>query len=66
MNAPYQAIRCADGHITVGAANDRLFRRLCEVLGHPEWTTLAEFADNAGRVRHREALADRIASVLGS
>jgi crotonobetainyl-CoA:carnitine CoA-transferase CaiB-like acyl-CoA transferase len=64
MNAPYQAIRCADGYITIGAANDRLFRRLCEVLGHPEWAAIPEFADNASRVRHRSALADRIASVL--
>ena len=37
MNAPYQAIRCADGYITLGAANERLFRRLCDVLGHAEW-----------------------------
>ena len=27
MSAPYQAIRCADGFITLGAANDRLFER---------------------------------------
>src|SRR5439155_15271907 len=32
MSAPYQAVRCADGYITIGAANDRLFRRLCELL----------------------------------
>jgi formyl-CoA transferase len=63
MNAPYQAIRCADGYITIGAANERLFRRLCEVLGHPEWATAPEFADSAGRVRNRNALADRIESV---
>jgi crotonobetainyl-CoA:carnitine CoA-transferase CaiB-like acyl-CoA transferase len=64
MNAPYQAIRCADGYITIGAANERLFRRLCEVLGHPEWTRDADFADNASRVRHREALAARIEEIL--
>ena len=57
MNAPYQAIRCADGYITLGAANERLFRRLCDVLGHPEWSDDAEFADNASRVRNRAALA---------
>src|SRR5262249_20338109 len=57
MNAPYQAIRCADGYITIGAANERLFQRLCDVLGHPEWTRMPEFADNAGRVRHHAALA---------
>ena len=63
MNAPYQAIRCADGYITLGAANERLFRRLCDVLGHTEWTTMAEFADNANRVRNREALAARIEAI---
>ncbi len=64
MNAPYQAIRCADGYITIGGANERIFRRLCDVLGHPEWTSMPEFADNPGRVRHREALAERISTIL--
>jgi crotonobetainyl-CoA:carnitine CoA-transferase CaiB-like acyl-CoA transferase len=63
MNAPYQAIRCADGYITLGGANERIFRKLCDVLGHPEWAAASEFADNAGRVRHRAALAARIESV---
>ena len=63
MNAPYQAIRCVDGYITLGAANERLFRRLAEVLGHPEWMLRPEFADNASRVKNRQALADRIESI---
>src|SRR5439155_9171744 len=63
MNAPYQAIRCADGYITIGAANEPLFRRLCGVLGHPEWAHAPEFADNAGRVRNRADLAQRIESI---
>jgi formyl-CoA transferase len=63
MNAPYQAIRCADGYITLGAANERLFRRLCEVLGHTDWASMPEFADNASRVKHRDALAARIEAV---
>jgi crotonobetainyl-CoA:carnitine CoA-transferase CaiB-like acyl-CoA transferase len=63
MNAPYQAIRCADGYITLGGANERIFRKIGEVLGHPEWASLPEFADNAGRVRHRAALADRIEAI---
>jgi crotonobetainyl-CoA:carnitine CoA-transferase CaiB-like acyl-CoA transferase len=63
MNAPYQAIRCEDGYITIGAANERLFRRLCDVLGHPEWAHAPEFADNAGRVRNRADLAQRIESI---
>jgi len=63
MNAPYQAIRCADGYITLGAANERLFRRLSEVLGHPEWVHRPEFADNASRVANRERLAERIEAI---
>src|SRR5438309_10695609 len=63
MNAPYQAIRCADGYITLGAANERLFRRLCDVLGHSEWSDMPEFADNASRVRNHAALAGRIEAI---
>jgi len=63
MNAPYQAVQCADGYITIGGANDRTFARLCQVLDHPEWTTTPEFADNASRVRHQRALADRIEAI---
>ena len=63
MNAPYQAFRCADGYITIGGANERIFRRLCEVLGHPEWQSMPDFADNASRVRHREDLSRRIEAI---
>jgi formyl-CoA transferase len=63
MSAPYQAIRCADGYITVAAANDRLFARLCSLLGHPEWATLPEYRDDTHRVKNRQALAASIESV---
>jgi crotonobetainyl-CoA:carnitine CoA-transferase CaiB-like acyl-CoA transferase len=63
MNAPYQAIRCADGYITIGANTDRLFHRLCEALDHDEWAALEEFADNASRVRNRARLAALIEAV---
>ncbi len=56
MLAPYQAIRCADGYITIGAGTNRLFQRLCDALGHPEWTTRPEFADDTRRVRNRAGL----------
>ncbi len=63
MSAPYQAIRCADGFITMAAANDRLFGRLADALGHAEWTELPEFAADASRVANRAALAARIEEV---
>jgi crotonobetainyl-CoA:carnitine CoA-transferase CaiB-like acyl-CoA transferase len=57
LSAPYQAIRCSDGYITIGAANDRLFVRLCGLLGHADWAARGEFADDSARVRNRTALA---------
>lgn len=63
MNAPYQAIACADGFITLGGANDRIFAKICEVFGHAEWLAMPEFSTNAQRVRHRDALATRIEAI---
>ena len=63
MSAPYQAIRCADGYITLGAANDRLFERLAGLLGHPEWLKDPRFARDGTRVEHRVQLAEEIECV---
>jgi formyl-CoA transferase len=63
MSAPYQAIRCADGYITLAAANQRLFERLSEALGHPEWAGQPEYVDDSARVRHRAALVQSIESI---
>ncbi len=64
MNAPYQAIRCEDGYVTVGAANDRIFHRLCDALGHPEWADEPDYRDDEHRVENRIALAARIEAVM--
>jgi formyl-CoA transferase len=64
LSAPYQAIRCADGYLTVGAGNDRLFRRLCDVLGHPEWADAPEFADNTIRVHNSVKLISLIEGLM--
>jgi crotonobetainyl-CoA:carnitine CoA-transferase CaiB-like acyl-CoA transferase len=66
MSAPYQAVGCADGYITLAAANDRLFLRLCEILGHPEWAADPDYADDTQRVRNRTALAGLIESITRS
>jgi len=53
---PYQAFRASDGYILIGAANDKLFRQLCQGLGHPEWGTDPRFKTNTDRVINREEL----------
>lgn len=53
---PHRAYETADGHAIISAANDRLFVRLCDALGHPEWATDPRFATNAGRLRNRQEI----------
>ena len=66
MLAPYQAIRCADGYITLGAANDRLFERLSGVLGHPEWPTVPAYANATTRVANRARLIREIEAITAA
>ncbi len=63
MTAPYQAFKCADGYVTIGAANDRNFAKLARVLGHPEWIADPSFAADHQRVAHRSELAAMIEAV---
>jgi crotonobetainyl-CoA:carnitine CoA-transferase CaiB-like acyl-CoA transferase len=53
---PYEVFATADGWITVAAANDGLYRRLCDALERPELAADQRFATNAARVRNREEL----------
>ena len=66
LAAPYQAVRCADGYVTIGAANQRNFEKVCEVLGHAEWTADARFATDTERVAHRDALTGAIEAVTAT
>ena len=63
MTAPYQAFRCADGFITIGAANDRNFAKLARILGHPEWIADPRFTADHLRVQHRAELAAMIDAI---
>lgn len=53
---PHRAYEAADGHAILSAANDRLFARLAEALGHPEWATDPRFATNNARLAHRKEI----------
>ncbi len=55
--APYQAFRCKDGHILVGAPNQGAWDRLCKALGDENLRTDPRFADNASRVENLVALS---------
>ncbi len=56
FSAPYQALRTGDGYLTVGANNDRLWRRLCAAIGRKDLVDDERFATNEMRMRNREML----------
>jgi crotonobetainyl-CoA:carnitine CoA-transferase CaiB-like acyl-CoA transferase len=53
---PYQAFRCADDYVLVGAPNEAAWQRLCTALDLPALAADPRFTTNAGRVAHRDAL----------
>ncbi|RAJ60556.1 formyl-CoA transferase [Streptomyces sp. Amel2xB2] len=56
MSAPYQAVRTADGHVTIAANNQRLWERLCGALGLDRLVDDERFATNTARMAHRPEL----------
>ena len=66
MIAPYEAFRTADGRVMIAAANDAIFGRLCGALDLRGLLDDPRFADNPGRVEHRDALRDRLLAMTTS
>ena len=63
---PYQAFSASDGFVVIAVANDRLFERLCGVLGLEALATDERFATNAARVTNRDLLVDKIEAAVGT
>jgi crotonobetainyl-CoA:carnitine CoA-transferase CaiB-like acyl-CoA transferase len=53
---PYQCFMTRDGWLMIAAGNDGLFRKLCNVVGHPEWAEDDRFRRNGDRVANRDIL----------
>ncbi len=56
LNAPYQSFRTQDGWINVGAANQRNWLRLLDVIEAPELGDDPRFASNHARIMNLAAL----------
>jgi crotonobetainyl-CoA:carnitine CoA-transferase CaiB-like acyl-CoA transferase len=54
--APYRAYATRDSDLVVAAGSDALFRKLAQVLGHPQWADDPRFASNPKRVANQNAL----------
>jgi crotonobetainyl-CoA:carnitine CoA-transferase CaiB-like acyl-CoA transferase len=63
---PYQPFRTADGWVAVAAANDGLFRKLCQVIGQPELADDPRFVRNADRTAHRGELRPILVEALST
>ena len=63
MTAPYQAFRCADGYITIGAANDRNFAKLARRSATTSGSPTRASPPITQRVAHRDELARLIEAV---
>ncbi|MCR0984999.1 CoA transferase [Roseomonas pecuniae] len=61
--APYETFPCADGELAIGGANESNWRRLAELLGHPEWLDDPRFQSSGERLANRDVLSELIGGV---
>ncbi len=64
--APYQVFQARDGSLVIGGGNPNAWRRICEVLGRPEWQDDPRFNHPQLRVKHRGELEELINGVLAT
>ncbi len=63
-STPYQAYRTADGFVTIGANNDRLWQRFVnDVVQRPEWLADPRFATLSDRMAHIDDLEREIEAI---
>lgn len=62
--SPYSLYPTKHGQLFLAIGNDRQFRLLAELLGHPEWPEDPRFLHNSDRVEHRDALDAAIGGAL--
>lgn len=60
MTAPYQAMACSDGYFVMGANNQKLWLKLCQLMGREELVEDPRFTTIANRLANRQALQDEL------
>jgi crotonobetainyl-CoA:carnitine CoA-transferase CaiB-like acyl-CoA transferase len=61
---PYETYETADRPLAIAVGNDRMFARLCAVVGLPELASDERFATNTARIDHADEFASALESVL--
>jgi formyl-CoA transferase len=62
--AIYQPLRTKDSYLNVGIGNDRLFKRMCELLELEELLEVDRYSTNENRKIHRSELVEQFEKVL--
>jgi crotonobetainyl-CoA:carnitine CoA-transferase CaiB-like acyl-CoA transferase len=60
----FQGFETKNGPVIIAAANDRLFAKLAQALGRPEWATDPRFTTNALRQEHKAQLIPEIETIM--
>ncbi len=63
---PYEVFRAADAYLTLGVANNALWRQCCAALDRPELASDPRFDTEARRVENRAALVPLLDEILGT
>lgn len=60
MTAPYQAMASSDGWFVMGANNQKLWEKLCTLMGREELLRDTRFSNISQRLAHRAELQDEL------
>jgi crotonobetainyl-CoA:carnitine CoA-transferase CaiB-like acyl-CoA transferase len=63
---PYEVFKAADAYLTLGVANNALWKQCCAALDRPELATDPRFDTEARRVEHRAVLVPLLNEILGA
>ena len=64
LNGPYQAFQTTDGWITLGAANQKNWLQMLDVLDAPEIADDPRFAENSDRMTFLKELEDLLGAIF--
>lgn len=61
---PYQTFKTADGEMVIAVGNDNQFKKLCQLMGKPEFMEAERFQTNPSRLEHRNELVPLLQEVF--
>lgn len=63
---PFGTFKARDGWVTIGVANDSLFKAFAQLCHRADWLTDPRFTGNAARVENRGAMEAEMAPIVAS